>query len=623
MPKTTRRHGSVPLASRIILILFVVFICFTLVDFLIQRQVVYRSFLELERREAQEDLSRCVEAIGREVEHLRLLCNDWAAWDDTYEFVLSGAPEYVAGNLVEETFHANRLDLFYVCDLEGRVVWGKVWDRGRGEAVSVEEFPPDRLPDDHPLGPGAVGWGVAGTYITSRGPMLVAALPILRSTTRGPSRGVVIMGRAIDEELIAALSRQARVRMHVWPAQEQAVPAATRPALETLHTAAAGAAAVATRDKLLVHTLVADVEGRPALLLRADVAREITRRGRMALNYASASVLQLGLLILCVALVLLRRSVISPVVALTERMEAFGGGGEDDEARETARVARRNELDVLADEFDRMTRQVTEARARLLEQAAELERGNVRLQRDIEARRAVEAELRAREGQLRELASELTLTEQRERRRIAELLHDQMGQALAMAKLRLQAIHQQAPQQAEALAGVIAMLDQVIGQCRSLTFELSPPVLHELGLEAALEWLAETAREGGLTCEFHDDGRDKALPEDVRVLLFSAARELLTNVIKHARARRATLAIAREGDSVVVTVTDDGIGFTADGTNGFGLFNIRERLGRLGGDLTVETPPNGGARVTMTMPLRAPDHPTEVSRDAHEDHPGR
>lgn len=595
------------LASRIILILFVVFICFTLVDFLIQRQVVYRSFVELERREAQEDLRRCVEALKREVDYLRLLCNDWAAWDDMYAFVQSATPEFVAANLVEESFSDNQLDLIYVCDLEGRVVWGKGWDRERGEAVDVREFPPDRLPDGHPLAPGAVAEGVAGAYNTSRGPMLVAALPILTSANRGPSRGVVIMGRLLDAELIGRIGKQARVTLSAWPARAEALPARVRPALEALRETDAAVVAVATRERLFVHTLVPDIKGRPALLVRANVMREITRRGHMALNYASASVLQLGLLILCVALVLLRRSVITPVVELTERVTAFGGG-EEGGARERVRAKHRNELGTLAEEFERMTAQVGEARARLLEQAAELERANEQLQRDIEARRAVEAELRAREGQLRALASELTLTEQRERRRIAELLHDHVGQALAMAKLRVQALHQQAPAaaQTEALAGVVVMLDQAIAQCRSLTFELSPPVLHELGLEAALEWLAETTRERGLACEFHDDGRDKPLPEDVRVLLFSAARELLANVIKHARATRARLAIAREDDRVVVSVTDDGVGFTtpgAAGASGFGLFNIRERLGRLGGELAIETPPDGGARVTITLPL--------------------
>ena len=613
------------LASRIILILFVVFICFTLVDFLIQRQVVYRSFVDLERREAQKDLGRCLESLNREVEHLAMLCHDWAAWDDTYEFVLSGAPEYVAANLVDESFTDNRLDLVYVCDLEGRVVWGRVWDPSRGEPVTMPEFPPDRLPDGHPLVPGAAAEGVAGAYITSRGAMLVAALPILTSANRGPARGVVIMGRFLDDQLIAVLGKHARVRLRAWPARPEAVPAQARPALESLHGAGAGAVAIPTREWLFGHTLVPDIEGQAALLLRADVPRQITRRGRMALNYASASVLQLGLLILCVALVLLRRSVITPVVALTERITAFGGGT-GEKAGEARRAPHRNELVMLAEEFDRMTAQVTEGRARLMEQAVELERANAQLHRDIEARRAAEAELRAREGQLRALASELTRIEQRERRRIAELLHDHVGQALAMAKLRLQGLHQQAPEQAEDLAGVIATLDQAIGQCRSLTFELSPPVLHELGLEAALEWLAETALERGLSCEFHDDGRDKPLPEDSRVLLFSAARELLTNVLKHARATRATLAIAREDDRVMVSVTDDGIGFTtpgASGASGFGLFNIRERLERLGGELTIETPADGGARVIMTLPLHTPDHATEVSEDAHEDHPGR
>jgi signal transduction histidine kinase len=140
---------------------------------------------------------------------------------------------------------------------------------------------------------------------------------------------------------------------------------------------------------------------------------------------------------------------------------------------------------------------------------------------------------------------------------------------------------------------------------------MSPPVLYELGFEAAVGWLAKQTRQRfGLDVEFSDDGKAKSLDIDVRVLLFQAVRELLVNVVKHARAGRAKVSVHRGRGRILVSVEDDGVGFDVSSIGvrdyskgGFGLFNIRERLTHIGGGMEISSKPGRGTRVTLTAPI--------------------
>ena len=231
----------------------------------------------------------------------------------------------------------------------------------------------------------------------------------------------------------------------------------------------------------------------------------------------------------------------------------------------------------------------------------------------IEQRRAKEA-LVVHQQQLQSLASELALAEERERRRIATTLHDNIGQNLALARMKLGELRKQAAggPLAPQVEKVLELTEQIIKQTRLLTGQLSPPILYELGFEAAVEWLAEQfQKEHGIACSMEDDRQPKPLDDNVRVVLFQAVRELLMNVAKHARASRAEVSIRRIDQQLHVTVEDDGIGFDAshaaarrEATSGFGLFSIRERLGHLGGHVTIEPLPQRGTRVCLIAPLR-------------------
>jgi PAS domain S-box-containing protein len=233
---------------------------------------------------------------------------------------------------------------------------------------------------------------------------------------------------------------------------------------------------------------------------------------------------------------------------------------------------------------------------------------------DITQRKQAEEEICTYQGKLQVLVSELSLTEERERRRLATDLHDLIGQALAISKIKLGVLQKSLPAEsiAKPVGEVRELIEKMIQDTRSLTFELSLPVLYELGFEAAVEWFAKYVRSHhGIQVDVQKDMKPIPMDDEIKVLLFRFVRELMMNVVKHAQARRARVIISRAGEEVNIKVEDDGVGFgpktqfqTISSNGGFGLFSIRERLHYLGGRLEVESTDIEGTRVTLMVPLK-------------------
>lgn len=234
---------------------------------------------------------------------------------------------------------------------------------------------------------------------------------------------------------------------------------------------------------------------------------------------------------------------------------------------------------------------------------------------DVSERRRMAEKLDRTRQKLRGLAGELTQVEERERRTIAAHLHDQLGAVLSMAKVKLASLRQGAEGTpfAPALEEVHALVGDAVQETRSLTWELSPPILYQLGLEAALEWLGESVEQRhGVAFRFEKEGNPRDLEEERRFLVFSAVRELLLNVVKHADAGGVSLRLRWREGVVEATVDDDGIGFDVlgaaalpDARRSFGLFSIQERFDDLGGSVSIRSSPGEGTSVTLVLPYAA------------------
>lgn len=221
-------------------------------------------------------------------------------------------------------------------------------------------------------------------------------------------------------------------------------------------------------------------------------------------------------------------------------------------------------------------------------------------------------ELLSSQDRLRSLASQLSLTEQRERRKLANDLHDYLAQLLILGRMKLEQgkpFLSSLPEADRIVQDVDHILEQALSYSRTMIAQLSPPVLQEAGLSAALKWLAEQMQTHGLLVQVHSDHRESQLPEDRAVLLFQSVRELLFNVLKHSGVDQAIVRIEsdRKGEAWL-SVEDQGKGLDADALQRalepghLGLFAVKERMEAMGGRVELISAPGKGTTVKIMLP---------------------
>jgi signal transduction histidine kinase len=223
-------------------------------------------------------------------------------------------------------------------------------------------------------------------------------------------------------------------------------------------------------------------------------------------------------------------------------------------------------------------------------------------------------QLEALNVELRRLSSSVIAAQDEERRRIARELHDSLGQDLAAAKMILEGLDPQntpAPLVGRGTTEACSIIDHAMQQVRSMSHLLHPPMLDEVGLHSALQWYVDGfAKRSGIeaSLEFQPDVFPRLAP-DVEKAVFRIIQEALTNVLRHSKARRAWISVARKDGQIISTVRDDGAGISAEiaefrpGSIGVGISGMRQRVKELAGDLRL-TNASPGTIVHFTLPLR-------------------
>jgi len=240
-------------------------------------------------------------------------------------------------------------------------------------------------------------------------------------------------------------------------------------------------------------------------------------------------------------------------------------------------------------------------------------KGFISIIKDVSERKNTENAIIAYQQNLRSMASELNLAEEKERRRIATDLHDDLGQSLAMARIKLSGLKSENLEQ-RILDDLLEMekhITHAIKGSRTLTYELSPPVLYEFGLAAAINWkLEQLAAKYGLEAQMEVGEGIPQLSENHLIMLFRSVSELLNNIVKHARAKKVSVTVAMDGKCMNILVSDDGEGFnTADlelkskTTGSIGLFSIKERLDYFDGTMTIDTANGKGTKIYLSIPV--------------------
>jgi signal transduction histidine kinase len=240
-------------------------------------------------------------------------------------------------------------------------------------------------------------------------------------------------------------------------------------------------------------------------------------------------------------------------------------------------------------------------------QSLALERASAAL---TDLNETLESRVRAQTRDLRRLTDHLERAREDERTRVARELHDQLGQELTALQLALTLAQHRFGRDPSSIKGNLAELEQLLSRTRTstraLVTELRPQLLDDLGLQAGIEWLLRQTRERApLDCALAADGL-AAVPADVSTIAFRIVQEALTNVVRHARARRVEVTLAVRAGQLELAVADDGVGLPMQPPpSGFGLIGIRERVATRQGRLELGARPGGGTIVAVTLPLTA------------------
>lgn len=346
------------LRLRIFLIIGTTFIIYTLLALSTQYFIFLPKFNTLEKDEVKKDMERAQSAIEREKFHLESLTADWGYWDDTYGFIKDGNSQYIKSNLAPAIFSNIKVELIYFADLDGRVVWGKAHGPQTDELIELQDFP-KILPKGHfALLSDTAETARSGIFMTEKGPMLVATTPIRQSSRKGPTRGSVVMGRFLSDNSLTALAEQIQVPIRISQIRDVQISTEEKNII-------AGIVAGSVQQPFVLevnsdinrgYVVLYDIFNNPALLLKAEINRRISKQGNETVLMGAVFLALIGVLVYLTLYLFLKYVITRPLAKLTDHMAAMI----KDEPMLTLdeNINRRDEIGILTRQFNFLAREV-------------------------------------------------------------------------------------------------------------------------------------------------------------------------------------------------------------------------------------------------------------------------
>lgn len=341
------------LKYKLALVVVATFAGFALTAFAVLQYLILPKFIELELQQAERDMERCAEAICARQDDLAVFASDWAAWDLTYQFINDEYEQYIEENVPPETFPDAKVSLMHFVNLDGKVAWSQYRDFISGELIQFRNYPAVETLVDHVL---ATGNPVEGILKTDSGPMLTAAHPILDNSRLGPSRGVLVIGRMINDTVLNSLIDQTRIPFTLQFVNLQAespfpMGELPKPDLRTADREISGSLTLPCANPS------------NGLMIRASLSRSISAQGYLATRVALVMCLVGANATASILLLAINRVVLVPVHQLTEQIALIG---KTPASTAVLIDSRQDEIGQLGQEFSRMLQRLTTARSELL-----------------------------------------------------------------------------------------------------------------------------------------------------------------------------------------------------------------------------------------------------------------
>jgi PAS domain S-box-containing protein len=314
--------------TKILTIICLTFVALLGILFFTSRWLLFRDAAVVEKESSTQDVTRLQSALNEQVEELDAIVGDWAPWDATYEFINDGNSSFIEGNLTNATFTNLVVELMLYIDNSGKVVYGKMVDLESGKEIAIPEDIYNEIQAGSPLLSHAdLSSRISGILALPSGPMIIASQPILTSLNEGPIRGTLIMGRRLDEDEIARLSERTQLAVAVFPYDSPVLPAEVSRARNALQGADPIFIAAKTEALVSGYTLVRDVYGKPALIMRIDSPRVAFAQANTSIGYLTIAWIISGFIVALVTLLLLERMVTSRLTSLSSSVMKIGSQG--------------------------------------------------------------------------------------------------------------------------------------------------------------------------------------------------------------------------------------------------------------------------------------------------------
>jgi two-component system NtrC family sensor kinase len=341
------------------------FVCLVVLTLLVEHFVTEPAFALLERKRAERDLERTLEALQRDIDLLDNQVNDWAAWDESYRFVDDRNQKFIDENLVSESFANSHLNLICYLNAQAEVIWGEARESGslapieipqlldrlrRGDAIAVHRD----VNDNH-----------KGIILTERGPMIAVSRPVITTRREGPVRGSLLMGRLLSQKEIVGLAERTRVSLNTWVLGSDAAPSEFVLAKAASPHQSSWLVPV-NSEVIHAYAVLNDFYGKPLMLFRVVVPRDISQEGALVSRIATWSSVIGGMALVLGLWMMLKTQIVSPLKELAHHAVRVG---RLDDLNARLNSTRQDEIGTLAREFDAMVERLAESRDRVAEAA--------------------------------------------------------------------------------------------------------------------------------------------------------------------------------------------------------------------------------------------------------------
>jgi len=349
--------------AKVVALLSVVFLALALAEWGVGEVLLLPGFERIELDNARTAMKRVEYGVHQTLGGLEVSVTDWGNWAETYRYMQDRHAEYSSENMTAAAMKQLHVTALAFIDVQGNIVWSGAVDPASGAPLALDLFAHGSLPDDSPwrnnLRQAHAGQGLIAT---NHGVLMAAVSPILDGFGHGPSRGLIVMGRMLTDAEVAGIAARAQTSVALAAARDSRGP--TPQFLPGPASAGASEQIVMNDDVTQVFRVFPDLTGQPVMTLRVDVPRTIAARARKTVAYAMAFTVGAAVAVLLLMLVVLDRTVLTPLGRVTRHAVAIGAG---DDLTTRLNLDRADEIGTLANEFDRMVARVAESRRQLID----------------------------------------------------------------------------------------------------------------------------------------------------------------------------------------------------------------------------------------------------------------